>query len=86
MENANREYKSNISTFADETPREDVIDDDWTYDVLRQENNGYVVDGSAHWDMRVVSYLFIISTQDTTRSQMLCQRLFSVPKSIFLKE
>ena len=48
MENANRESKSNISTFADDTPREDVIDDDWTYDVLREEDNGYVVDSSAH--------------------------------------
>jgi hypothetical protein len=48
MENANRESKSNISTFVDEIPIEDVIDDDSTYDVLREENNGYVVDGSAH--------------------------------------
>ena len=47
MENANRESKSNISTFADETPVEDVIDGDSTYDVLREEDNGYVVDGSA---------------------------------------
>lgn len=43
MEKADRESKSNISTFADETPIEDVIDDDWTYGVLREENNGYVV-------------------------------------------
>lgn len=48
MEKADRESKSNISMFADETPIKDVIDDDWTYDVLREENNGYVVDGSAH--------------------------------------
>ena len=43
MGNANRDSKSNISTFADDTPIEDDLDVDWTYGVLREENNGYVV-------------------------------------------